>query len=139
MEGIEKTNKLNKAAISTLAPIEIHRLKRYLKLENTPVDSFHRFKQFFEGAKELFIPDFMNVSLSFADKNKMHWEFTPYQCFAYKGMVTAGVINQYECGVIYRIECWIKNLGITFKTIPQITTCIMRDDGRCSGDIYCDF
>ena len=137
--GIEKTNKLNKAAISTLAPIEIQRLKRFLKLGNDPVDSFDRFKKFFKGAKELFIPDFMNVSLSFSEKNKIHWEFTPYQCFAYKGMVAAGVIDKYECGVIYRIECWIKNLGVSFNTIPQITTCIMRHCGRCSGEIYCDF
>jgi len=137
--GIEKTNQLNKAAIASLAPIEIKRLQKHLGKEYLSVETFDAFQQFFYSAKELFIPDFMNVELSFPEKNCMHWEFKPSNCFAYKGMVSAGVAEHYECGVIFRIECWIKSLGVSFKTVPEISGCQMLQDGKCSGDFLLNF
>ncbi|MCJ7772396.1 MAG: DUF6125 family protein [Desulfobacterales bacterium] len=137
--GINKTNKLNKAAISTLAPIEIKRLKKYLGIENESIETFDAFKHFFDHAKDMFIPDFMNAVMSFPEKNIMHWQFKPNNCFAYKGMVSAGVIDQYECGVIYRIECWIISLGIKFTVKPKMSKCLMLFDGNCSGDFVLDF
>jgi hypothetical protein len=137
--GIEKTNKLNKAAISTLAPIEIKRLKKFLGVEKESIKTFDTFQRFFKSAKELFIPDFMNAVLSFPEKNRMHWEFMPNNCFAYKGMVAANVIEHYDCGVIFRIECWIRSLGIEYTLNPKISKCLMLKDGNCSGEILLDF
>lgn len=137
--GIEKANSLNKAAISTLAPIEMARLKKFLGMEKEPIETFDSFQCFFEKANELFIPDFMNAEMSFPETNRMHWAFKPYQCFAYKGMVKAGVIDNYECGVIFRIECWINGLGLNYTIHPKITKCLMLTDGNCSGDITFDF
>jgi len=136
--GIEKTNKLNKLAISTLAPIEIKRLMKFLNLEQKPIDSFDLFQFFFHKANELFIPDFMNAIMSFPEKNIMRWKFVPYKCFAYKGMVAANVIEHYQCGVIYRIECWIKSLGIGYHLTPKISKCLMLNDGNCTGDFLLD-
>ena len=137
--GIAKTNKLNKAAISTLAPIEIKRLKKYLGIDTEAIKTFHSFQRFFESAKEMFIPDFMNAVMNFPEENLMRLEFKPYNCFAYKGMVAADVIEHYECGVIYRIECWIKSLGIKYSVTPKISKCLMLMDGNCTGDILFDF
>ena len=137
--GIEKTNKLNKLAISTLAPIEIKRLKKFLGVEEESIKSFNNFQRFFESAKEMFIPDFMNADMNFPEKNVMRWKFKPYNCFAYKGMVAADVIEHYECGVIYRIECWINSLGIKYSVKPKISKCLMLLDGNCTGDILFDF
>lgn len=137
--GIDKANKLNRLAISTLAPIEIKRLTKFLGIETEQVDTFEQFQHFFENAKELFIPDFMNAVMEFPDKNILRWKFKPYQCFAYKGMVAAGVIDNYECGVIYRIECWIKSLGIQYSIRPKISKCLMLTDGSCTGDILLEF
>ncbi|MBW2180052.1 MAG: hypothetical protein JRG81_06750 [Deltaproteobacteria bacterium] len=137
--GIEKANKLNKLAISALAPIEIKRLINFLGIETGSIKTFDSFQRFFESAKEMFIPDFMNTMMNFPEENLMRWEFKPYNCFAYKGMVAADVIEHYECGVIYRIECWINSLGIKYSVKPKISKCLMLTDGNCTGDILFDF
>ena len=137
--GIEKANAINKAAIGSLASIEISRIKKFLGLEKEYLQTFEEFKVFFEGASELCIPDFMNATMSFPRENVMHWEFRPKECFAYKGMKRIGVIDKYECGAIYRIECWIKSLGIEYDVNPKITNCLMRDSAHCSGDFILYF
>ena len=133
--GIAKANALNRAAIRSLAPIETRRIKRALGIEKEKINTFEEFKYFFKGAAELFIANFMNISISFPDKNVLHWEFEPRKCFAYKGMQTMGVIAEYECGVIYRVECWIASLAIKYRVQPQIKKCPMLADGCCSGEI----
>ncbi|MGD2186718.1 MAG: DUF6125 family protein [Desulfobacterales bacterium] len=137
--GIAKANKLNKAAIKSLAPIETGRIKRTLGIEKQKIETFAEFTSFFKGAAELFIPDFMKISLSFPDENVLHWEFEPQKCFAYRGMQKMGVVAEYECGVIYRVECWIASLGITYNVVPQIKKCIMLTHDTCCGDIRLQF
>jgi len=132
--GIQHANRMNKAAIQLLAPIEVGRIKKFLGMEKESIETFDAFIRFFNGASELFIPDFMNARLSFTEKNTVHWEFKPKQCFAYKGMQRIGALDEYECGVIYRIECWIRSLGISYEVSPRVTTCLMRDSDSCSGD-----
>jgi hypothetical protein len=132
--GIQQANKTNKAAIQSLAPIEVARIKKFLGMGKESIDTFDAFIRFFKGASELFIPDFMNAYMNFPQKNTMHWEFKPKQCFAYKGMQRIGALDEYECGVIYRIECWIKSLGISYEISPKVTTCLMRDSDFCYGD-----
>ena len=132
--GIDKANELNKAAIKLLAPIEVKRIKTALGIKKEHVETFEEFKHFFAGASELCIPDFMNATMSFPNKNILHWEFKPKECFAYKGMQNIGAIDAYECGVIYRIECWIQCLGVEYSVHPPIEGCLMLAHGTCSGD-----
>lgn len=132
--GIQKANKTNKAAIRSLAPIEVSRIKKFLGVEKEHIETFEDFKNFFVGASELFIPDFMNATMSFPTENVLHWEFKPKECFAYKGMKRIGVIDEYECGVIYRVACWIQSLGIKYDLNPKIKRCLMLDNTNCCGD-----
>ena len=60
--GIEKANELNKAAIKSLAPVEIDRITKALGLEKR-IENFQEFKDFFAAASPLFIPAFMNRSI----------------------------------------------------------------------------
>ena len=101
----------------------------------TPIEDFEEFKDFFEEAANLMIPDFMNVQFTYPKKNKMVWEFNQNKCFAYLGIKRLGVIDQYECGVLYRIKCWLDALGITHRFIPEIGKCHMHTKGGCSGEI----
>ena len=133
--GIEQANKLNKSAIRGLAPFEIGRTKKAIGYKKEKMESFQEFKDYFTIAKTLFIPPFMNATMSFPKENVMHWEFEPGQCFAYKGIKRIGAIDQYECGVIYRIECWLNCLGIKYKTIPKVDKCLMHTHGECAGEI----
>lgn len=133
--GIEQANKLNKAAIKGLAPFEVGRTKKAIGLTKNKVESFQELKDYFAIAQKLFIPDFMNGTVCFPRENVMSWEFAPGQCFAYKGIKRLGAIDQYECGVMYRIECWLESLGVKYKMKPQVEKCLMHLTGKCSGEI----
>lgn len=130
--GIKKANKLNKAAIRSLAPLEMKRLKELLGIEK--IETFEEFKHLFSSGFELLIADFMHARMAFPEKNVLHWEFLPQQCFAYKGMQNMGVIEDYECGVVYRVACWIDSLGIQYSISPQVFKCLMWTQGSCTGD-----
>jgi len=138
-EGIQKANKINKAAIKSLAPIETRRIQEALGVQRERVGTFEEFKDFILGASALVIPDFMNIVMSFPAGNVLHWQFKEGDCFAYKGMKRIGVIDQYECGVIYRLMCWFDNLGIKYTVMPEINRCLMHAAGNCSGDFRFDF
>ena len=133
--GIEESNRLNKSAIKGLAPFEIERTKKAIGFDKKTIETFEDFQAYFSLAKILFIPPFMKATMSFRKPNIMHWEFEPKNCFAYKGMKRLGVIDKYECGVIYRIECWLECFGIKYETKPKIDKCLMHTNGQCSGDI----
>ena len=137
--GIEQANKLNKAAIKGLASFEVGRTKKAIGYKKAKMESFQEFKDYFTIAQTLFIPPFMNAAMSFPRENVMRWEFASGQCFAYKGIKRMGAIDQYECGVIYRIECWLECLGIKYRTIPSVDRCLMHTTGKCSGEIELDF
>ena len=132
--GIKATNKLNKSAITSLAAIEVQRVQKTAGLENK-ITNFADFKRFFRTGAHFMIPDFMNGSFEFSRENTMSWQFIENQCFAYKGIKQMGAIDDYECGVLYRIKCWIDALGINSEFNPEIGRCHMHYTGTCSGDV----
>jgi hypothetical protein len=132
--GIEATNKINKSAIKSLSPIEINRIKNALGIDKN-IENFDDFRLFFESVSQFMIPDFMNVSFSYPGENKMAWEFNQGKCFAYTGIKRMGAIDMYECGVLYRIKCWLEELGIKHRFKPEIGRCLMYHHGSCSGNI----
>ncbi len=128
--GIEKANKMNKAAIRQLGPIECRRIHK--ALGKPPVDTFDQFKQFFDLCMSISTGSFMKYSYDTTAKNKMHCEWK--SCFAYDGMKALGVADKYECGVMYRIETWLDALGIKWEVKPKVTGCMMHTDGVCYRD-----
>jgi len=131
--GIEATNKLNKSAIKSLAPIEIARMKKTLGCES--IENFHEFKAFFAEASNLLIPDFMGGKFTYPEENKIAWGFHDGECFAHAGIKMLGAIDHYECGVLYRVKCWLDELGISHRFSPEIGKCHMHISGSCSGEI----
>jgi len=69
----------------------------------------------------------------------MCWEFNDKKCFAYNGMKMLGMTDKYECGPIYRRECWLNGLGINYELTPMIKKCISPDQGKCSGSFKLNF
>lgn len=136
--GIEKTNELNKSAITSLSLFEVARLLKILEIE-TPIENFEAFKSFFHEASELMIPEFMNVVFSYAKENTMAWKVEAGACFAYKGAHRMGVIAQYECGVLHRVKCWLDAVGIDSRFTPDIGLCHMHRSGACHGEIELAF
>lgn len=137
--GMETANRMNKAAIKSLAPFEISRMKKALGFENETISSFSDFKLFMEGASYLVIPPFMNIGFRFTDDCNLEWEFEKEKCFAYVGIKRAGAISEYQCGVIYRIKCWLENLDLNFRVEPDPGGCLMHEYGSCSGRFMLEF
>ena len=135
--GIERANALNKAAIKSLAPIEMERAKRVLGIDKERFDTFDKFMDFMLSALELTMPDsvFKKIHFRSPSRDLIHWDWENGQCFAYKGMKQIGTIDRYRCGVMYRIECWLEALGITYTMHPRIEGCLMHEKGICEGEI----
>ena len=133
--GIEKANKMNRAAIKSLAPFEMKRVKKILGVEREAMETFEEFKDFLFGSFELISSDFMKVTFNSTSKNVINWEWKSGQCFAYEGMKRIGAIDGYLCGVMYRIGCWIESLGVEYSITPRIDGCLMHTEGSCSGEL----
>ncbi len=132
--GIEKTNKVNRAAVRSMSAIEVGRLKKALGVTKDTFDTFDEFMEFLKAAMDIVLADFMQVKFSAPSKNIFHWEMAKGACFAYKGMCMLGVPDKYECGVLHRIECWLDTLNIPYTMKPQVKNCLMHSKGECSGD-----
>lgn len=131
--GIKAANRLNRAVIDTLAPLEIARLKKALGFTGERIESFEALKEFFKGATSLMVSDFMGGDFRFEADGTFHIEMKPGQCFAYKGMKRIGVVEEYQCGVIHRIECWIRALGVDYEISPPTGRCRMHHAGGCKS------
>jgi hypothetical protein len=128
--GIEKTNKINKAAVRSMAKIEINRIKKALGREK--VETFTALKELMDGVVDLVKADFMDFTWSFPSENVIHWEL--HRCFAYDGIKNMGVIEQYQCGIFERIEGWFQGLELNYSVTPQVEGCMMHTQGKCFRD-----
>ena len=128
--GIEKANKINKAAIRGLAAIEINRIRKAFGIEK--IVSSGDLRRLMEAGFGTLTGEFMGFEYSFPSENAVHWEMK--RCFAHAGMTRLGVIDRYECGVIYRVTSWFDNVGLKYELRPQVDRCIMHTDGACRGD-----
>ena len=128
--GIEKTNKINKAAIRDMATIEIKRIQKAVGAAQ--INTFDEFKSFFDQAMEIATGKFMKYKYSSPAHNLIHAEWE--SCFAHEGMKALGVADSYECGIMLRIDTWLNTLGIKFEVEPKVTGCMMHTDGKCAWD-----
>ncbi len=129
--GIEKTNRINKAAIRAMSAIEIKRVQKAVGAGK--LETFDEFKLFFEAAMRIVKGEFMEFTYRMPAKNMMHSEWRG-SCFAYDGVKALGVIDRYECGIMLRIETWLDTLGIKYEVEPKVTGCMMHTEGKCFRD-----
>jgi len=137
--GIGKANEMNKAAIRSLAPMEIERMAKVLGMEKPKIENSGELRDFFSAVSRLFIPDFMGIRLTSPKESTLRWDFEPGNCFAFKGMKRIGAVKGYECGVIFRLRCWFDCLGLKYRLSPEVERCLMLEDGKCSGEFEFDF
>jgi hypothetical protein len=131
--GIKTANKLNKSAIKSLAQIESARIQKALGKENEIIDTFEKLKKFIDDSFSIVKGDFMDFKYSFPKENFMYWEM--HKCFAYEGMKKIGVADQYKCGVLYRVKCWLDALKLDYKIEPRIKGCLMASGEKCEGNV----
>jgi hypothetical protein len=133
--GMEAANRFNKAAIKGMAPFETRRTMKVLEVEPEDLQDMKGIAGFVTAGLGLIMPDSVITRLlfDFPGENVMHWEWEPGECFAYKSMKQMGQRDAYECGVIYRIECWVESLGIDVEVKPRPVKCLMNECGQCAG------
>ncbi len=129
--GIEPTNRINKAAIRSLAAIELPRITRALAIELDEPPTFEQLKQVIDGALSVVKGDFMDFDYSFPLENILEWRMN--KCFAYEGMKKLGIDDRYECGILYRVCCWIEGLGAEYEIESPFSGCLMHEKGFCSS------
>jgi len=136
-QGMDAANQINKAAIRSLAPIEVLRIMELLGTHPDDVKSFEPLKHFLFTTLALIMPSSVREKWRFnaVDENKFHWAWQDGECFAFKGMQRMGYLEDYRCAVIYRIERWLHTLNIKYNMEPKIGTCIMHRTGSCTGEI----
>jgi len=133
--GIAKTNIINKAAVRSMAMIEIKRIKKALEVEQ--IETFERFKGFMDVVCNIVKADFMKFDYNFPSDSVCHIEMQ--ECFAYDGIKKIGAIDKYQCGVFERFKGWFDGLGIEYTVNPQIDGCMMHTDGKCFRDFKLKF
>lgn len=135
--GTENANKLNKGAIKNLSVLEMQRIRKALGMGKTKISTFEQLKKFIDDAFSILKGDFMKFEYTFPEKNRMHWEMDT--CFAFEGMKMIGIKQGYECGVIYRVLCWLDALGVKYEMKPKINECLLYSQKKCVGDITVKF
>jgi hypothetical protein len=139
--GMDAANRLNKKAVESMSPFEAERTRKILGIGNRNIKSFDEMAEFLRRALELILPHsiFGRINLSTPSRNVVHWEWKNNECFAYKGMERIGVADEYECAVIYRIQCWLNALGVKHTVSPKIEGCLIPQKGKCVGDLVFNF
>ena len=128
--GPEKANQLNKKAVRLMAAIE---MKRIMKLMDKPRDvtikSFQELAEIIETAFLLVQTSFLTFDFSFPERNLLCGRFN--ECFAHDGVKKAGMIANYECGIVERVKGWLDSLGVTYNMTPDFRGCLMHQNGIC--------
>ncbi|MFC1532383.1 DUF6125 family protein [Thermodesulfobacteriota bacterium] len=132
--GIEKANEINLAAVLSMSAIEIQRVKKALGFNKDKIETFDELADLLIKTMEIVKADFMRFHWNVSAKNVLHWEWEGGSCFAYEGVTKLGVIDQYQCGIIKRIEGWLRALGVEYKIDPPIVGCLLHKTGSCKGD-----
>lgn len=133
--GMEKTNVVNRAAVRSMAAVEIKRLRKAMGVER--IETFEQFREFFNAVMEVVTGDFMKPSFSFPEHNRVHGQWKT--CFAYDGLTKYGMIDRYQCGIMDRVEGWFDAMEIPYTVTPKVDKCIMHTEGRCYRDYTFEF
>ena len=128
--GIERANKINRAAVKAMAAVEMKRMRKALGV--TELKTFDQLVELFEASMQIVSGDFMKYRFVYPGQNIIHSEWL--SCFAYEGVRALGVIDRYECGIMDRIEAWWDALGLKWEVEPKITGCMMHEQGQCYRD-----
>lgn len=125
--GIEQTNRINRAAVRSMAAVEAKRIKKLLGMRT--VESYDEIRHFVTTGFGLIRGSFMRFEFDFPGDNLFVWKVP--RCFAHDGVKRLGHIDRYECGIVERIIGWFEALGIGYSIDPAPNGCLMHRQGKC--------
>ena len=125
--GIEKANRINKAAVNSMARIEVKRIMKLFEVEK--IGAFEDLRQFLEAVESVVKADFMKFRTSFPRENLLRWDML--KCFAYEGVKRIGALDVYQCGIFDRVQGWFEGMGVEYMVTPIEEGCMMHKQGVC--------
>jgi hypothetical protein len=133
--GPEIANRLNKTAVRLMSGLEIKRVTKLMRRpDDDPVTDFQELAEIIEATFGLVRAGFMDFDFSFPKKNLMQGRFNEY--FAHTGVSKYGLIDDYECGIVERIKGWLEGLGVWYEMKPDLSGCLMHQNGFCEVDFH---
>ena len=129
--GFEKANLINKAAVRSMAQVEIKRIKKAFGIDR--IETPEAFRDLLQYINQVVKADFMDFDYSFPQEDTLRVHMN--QCFAHDGMAKFGVLDQYQCGIFERFFGWFDGLGLKYQAIPEVENCLMQQTGACVRDI----
>ena len=125
--GMAEASPMNLRVCRSLGKIEF---KRFLKATGTPQpDGMAALRELFEQARSVFVPRAFEGEVAFSEDDAMVMKNT--RCFAHEGMVKAGLIAEYECGIFERIEGWFDAMGLDYSRTPDLGRCLKYKGEEC--------
>ena len=124
-----------------MAPFETRRTMKVLQVDSADLTDCASLVSFVTAGLGLIMPDSILNNLHFdcIDESTIHWSWEPGRCFAFKGMSQMGRIDDYECGVLFRILCWLEVMKIAARLEPDPVKCLFHETGVCQGDFTLTF
>ncbi len=126
--GMPAANRANQAAAREVGKVEARRLARALGLG--PVTNAADFLL----AQEVFIgllgPDLLDYDA--VQTGDDGWRIEIKRCFAFDNVSRAGVADQYECGILPRVQGWLEGLGLPYEMTPALGKCLKAQGQECA-------
>jgi len=125
--GIDAANRLNQFVCRELGQVEMKRFMKTLAL--SPPKDIGEYLNLTEAAMSIYGHGFAEYEIKTVDHQS--YEMYMKRCFAYENIVRAGIKDQYECGILARIQGWIDALGLEHKLTPPLGKCMMVLGKEC--------
>jgi len=133
--GIVAANRLNQLVCRELGRVE---MKRYMKtLVILPAKNLGEFLAVGKAALTLYGSGLAEYEIRTLDHQS--YEMHLKRCFAYENIVRAGIKDQYECGILARVQGWIDAQGLEHELDPPLGKCMMVSGKECSYTIKLKF
>ena len=130
---IDATNKINQAAVKSMASIEVQRIRKLMGIpKDKKIETMEELMVIMETAREILKGEFMDFDYSATPDGVLSWKWK--KCFAYEGIKGLGLLDHYKCGILIRINSWFDTLGVKYELSPVIDKCIMHTKGSCEGE-----
>lgn len=133
--GIDAANRLNQVVCRELGQVE---MKRYMKtLALSPAKDMEEYLNLGKAAISLYGSGLTEYEIKILDHQTYEMHFK--RCFAYENIVKAGIKDQYECGILARIQGWIDAQGLEHELKPPLGKCMMVSGEKCHYTITLRF
>jgi hypothetical protein len=125
--GMDAANRLNQSVCREIGQVE---MKRYMKtLALLKPKDLEEYLTLNKAAFAFYGSGLAEYDIKILDHQS--YEIYLKRCFAYENIMRAGIKDQYECGILARIQGWIDAQGLEHELTPPLGKCMMVLGKEC--------